>query len=74
MTSDSASGKVFLVSCGWHMFDSLHSLTLVIVEMRRPSGALSSIESKEVGWEVNSNAPVGTVSRSGLIGCVVYVV
>ena len=39
MASDSASGKVELVSCGWYMFESLRSLGLVIVEMRRPSGA-----------------------------------
>ena len=68
MTSDNASGKVELVSCGWYMLESLRSLALVIMEMRRPSGAWSSTESKEVGWEVISNAPVGTVSRSGLIG------
>ena len=71
MTSDSASGKVDLVYCGWYMFESLHSLAIVIVEMRRPSGAWSSTEPKEVGWKVISNVPVGTVSRSGLIGCVV---
>ncbi len=68
MTSDNASGKVDLVSCEWYVFESLRSLALVIVEMRRPSGAWSSTESTEVGWEVISNAPVGTVSMSGLIG------
>ncbi len=68
MTSDNASGKVELVSCGWYMLESLRSLALVIMELRWPSGAWSSTESKEVGWEVISNAPVGTVSRSGLIG------
>ena len=68
ITSDNASRKVDLVSCGWCMFESLRSLALVIMEMIRPSGAWSSTESKEVRWEVISNAPVGTVSRSGLIG------
>ena len=42
--------------------------------MRRPSRALSSTESMEVGWEEISNDPVGTASRSGLIGWVVYMV
>jgi hypothetical protein len=68
MASDTASGKVDVVPCGWYMFESLRSLALVIMEMRRPSGAWSSTESEEVGWEVISNAPVDTVSRSGLIG------
>ena len=68
MTSDNASGKVDLFSCGWYMFESLRSLALVKMKMRRPYGAWSSSESKEMGWEVISNAPVGTVSRSGLIG------
>ena len=71
MTFANASGKVDLVSCGWYMFESLRSLALGIVEMRRPSGAWSSTESKEVGWVVISNAPVGTASKSGLIGWVV---
>jgi hypothetical protein len=39
-----------------------------IGEMRRPSGAWSSTVSKEVGWDVISNALVGTASMSGLIG------
>ena len=47
------------------------NLTFRIGEMRRPSGALSSTESKEVGWEAISNAPLGTASRSGLIGWVI---
>ena len=71
MTSDSASGKEIVVSCGWYMFESLLSLGLEIVEMRRPSGPCSSTKSAKVGWAVISNVPVGTASRSGLIGCVV---
>ena len=71
MASDTSTGKVDVVPCGWYMLESLRSLALVIVEMRRPSGACSSAKSKEVGWEVISNAPVGTVSRVGIIGWVV---
>ena len=56
-----------------HICD-LCSLDFRIGEMRRPSGAWSRTESKEVGWEVISNDPVGTASRSGLIGWVVHVV
>jgi hypothetical protein len=74
MTSDSASGKIELVSCGWYMFESLRNLGLGIVEMRRPPGACSSTKSDKVEWAVISNVPVGTASRSGLIGWVVYVV
>ncbi len=54
-----------------YMFVSLFSLALVMGEMSRPSGACSSTESCEVGWLVISNAPVGTASKSGLIGWVV---
>ena len=69
MAFDTSSGKVDVVPCGWYMFESLRSLALVIMEMRRPSGAWSSAESnKEVGWEMISDAPVGTVSRSGVLG------
>ena len=68
MTSDSASRKVELVSCGWYMFESLRSLGLGIVEMRCPSGACNSTSSVDVGWEVSSNFPVGKASKSGLIG------
>ena len=50
------------------------NLTFRIGEMRRPSGALSSTESKEVGREAITNVPVGTASRLGLIGWVVLVV
>jgi len=71
MTSDNAFGKVDFVSCGWYMFESLRSLVLETVEMRRPYGAWSSTESDEVGWVVISNAPVGTASKSGFIGWVV---
>jgi hypothetical protein len=71
MTSANACGKVALDSCGWYMFVSLCSLALRLGEIKRPSGACSSTESKEVGWDVISNAPVGTPSRSGLIGWVV---
>ena len=52
MTSDSASGKVELVSCGSYMLESLHNLSLGIVEMRRPSGAYSSTKSDEVGGDL----------------------
>jgi hypothetical protein len=44
-----AFGKVGFDSSGWYMFVSLRSLALGIVDMRRPSGAWSSTESKEVG-------------------------
>jgi hypothetical protein len=71
MTSANASGKVVLDSCGCYMFVSLCSLALRIGDMRRPFGAWSSTESKEVGWRVISNSPVGISSRSGLIGWVV---
>jgi hypothetical protein len=71
MTSDNASGKVDLVSCGWYMFETLRSLVLGVVEMRRSSGAWIITESDEVGWAVISNVPMGTASRSGLIGWVV---
>ena len=68
MTSANAFGKVVMNSCGWYMFVSFCNMALRIGEMRRPSGAWSSTESKEVGWKMISNAPVGTESRSGLIG------
>ena len=74
MTSDSASGKLELASCGWYMFESLRSLGLGIVEIRCPSGACNSIISVDVGWAVSSNVSVGKASKSGLIGWVVYVV
>ena len=54
--------------------ESLRSLGFEIVEMRRPSGPCNSIVSANEGWAVSSNAPVGIASRSGLMGCVVYVV
>ena len=71
MTSDSASGKVELASCGWYMFESLRNLGLGIVVMRRPSGSCSSTKSDDVGLAVISNAHVGMASKSGLIGWVV---
>ena len=71
MTSDSASGKVIVGSCGLYMFDSLRSLGLEIMEMRRPSGSCSSTVSDKVGCAVISNVRVGAASRSGLIVCVV---
>ena len=71
MTPDNAYGNVELVSYGWYMFESLRSLVLGIVEMRRPFGAGRSTESDEVGWAVISNVPVGTASRLGLIVWVV---
>ncbi len=63
--------SVFVGSCGRYIFVSLCCLALRIGEMRRPSGAWSSNESKEVGWGVISNHPVGMASRSGFIGWVV---
>ena len=74
MTSDSASRKLEMTSCGWYMFESLRSLGLGIVEMRCPSGACSSTISDDVGWAVSSNVPVGKASRPGLMGWVVYAV
>jgi hypothetical protein len=74
MTSASAFGKEVVVSCGWYMFENLRNLGLEIVEMRCPYGSCSSIVSNRVGWAVISNVPVGKASKSGLIGCVVYVV
>ena len=71
MTSESASGKEIVVSCGWYMLESLRNLGLEIVEMSRPSGPCSSTVFVDVGWAVSSNFPVGTASRSGLMGCVV---
>ena len=71
MTSERASGKEVVVSCGWYMMESFCSLGLEMVEMRRPSGPCSSTVSVDVGWAVSSNVPVGTASRSGLMGCVV---
>ena len=71
MTLAIASGKVVVDSCGWQIFVSLCNLAFGIGKMRHPSGIWSSFESKEVGWEVILNAPVGTASRSGLIGRVV---
>jgi hypothetical protein len=69
MTSASAYGKEVVVSCGWYMLESLRSLVLEIVEMRRPYGSCSSTVSNKVGWAVISNVPVGKASTSGLIGC-----
>ena len=74
MASERSSAKVLVVSCGWYMLESLRSLGLEIVEMRRPSSPCNSTVSADVGWAVSSNAPVGIASRSGLMGCVVYVV
>ena len=71
MTSDSASGKGVVVSCGWYIFESLRNLVLEMVEMRRTHGSYSSTMSDNVGWAVISNVPVGRESRSGLIGCVI---
>ncbi len=71
MTSDSAFGREIVVSCGCYMFESLRSLGLVIMDMRRPSGPCISTVSAKVGWVVSSNVPVGTASRTGLMGCVV---
>jgi len=66
-----ASGSVVVDSCGRYIIVSLFSLDFRIGETRRASEACSSPESKEVGWEVIRNDPVGTASRSGLIAWVV---
>ncbi len=71
MTTANAFGKVVVVSCGWNMLVSLCNLAFRMGEMSFPFGACISTESKDVGWEVILNAPVGTASRSGLIGWVV---
>ena len=68
MTLANAFGKVIVVSCELYMLMSCCNLAFGIGEMRRPSGTWSSIMSKDVGLEVISNVPVGTASRSGLIG------
>ena len=60
MSSANASWKGVLDSYGWYILVSLCNLAFRIREMRRPSGAWSSTESTEAGWEVISNAPVGT--------------
>ena len=49
MASASASGRVVVETCGRYIFVSLCNLALRIGKMRRPSGAWSSTESKEVG-------------------------
>ena len=74
MTSANANGRVVVDSCGRCIFVSLCIMAFRIGEMRRPFGAWSSTESKEVGWEVITNDPMGTASRSGLIEWVVQVV
>ena len=74
MTSDIASGKLELATCGWYMFESLRSIGLGILEMRCPSGACNSTMPADVGWAVSSKVPLGKASKFGLIGWVVYVV
>ena len=71
MASANANGRAIVESCGRYIFVSFCNLAFGIGEMRRPSRAWRSTESKEVGWEVITNDPVGTASRSGLIGRVV---
>jgi len=71
MARGNAYGRVVGGSCGRYIFVSLCNLAFGIGEMRRPFGAWSSTESKEVEWEVITNDPVGTASRSGLIRWVV---
>ena len=66
-----ASRRVVVDSCERYTIVSLCSLAFRIGKMRSPSGAWSRTESKDVGWEVITNDPVGTASRSGLIGWVV---
>jgi hypothetical protein len=64
MVPANAFGRVVVVFCGRNIFVSLCSLAFRIGEMRRSSRAWSSTEFKEVRWEVISNDPVGTASRS----------
>ena len=71
MTSAMASGGVVVDYCGWYIFVSLFNLAFRMGGMRCPYRAWSSTKSKEVGWKVISNVPVGTASSSGLIGWVV---
>ena len=66
-----ASWSVVVDSCGRYIIMSLFSLDFRIEDTRCPSGAWSSTEFMEVGWEVITNDPLGTASRSGLIGWVV---
>ena len=68
MTLAIASGSVCTDACGRYIFASLVSLAFDIEEIRRPSGACRSTNSREVGWEVTSKAPVGIASKSGLMG------
>jgi hypothetical protein len=74
LAADASRRRVSLETCGRYIFVSLCNVAFVRREMRSPSGAWSSTESKEVGWEVITNAPMGTASRSRLIGWVVYMV
>ena len=60
--------RLVVDSCGRYIIVSLWSLAFSIGEMSRPSGTWSSTESLDVGWEVITKDPVGTASRSGLIG------
>jgi hypothetical protein len=66
-----ASGSVVVNSCGQYILVSFCSLDFRIGEMMHPSGAWISTELGEVGWEFITNNPVGSASRSGLIGWVV---
>ena len=61
----------YMDSDRWYIILSLWILDLRIWEMRCPSGVCSSTDSGNVGWEVISKDPVGTASKSGLIGMVV---
>ena len=41
--------------CGRYIIVSLLSLDFSFGDMRRPSGALSSTKSRDVGWKMNKN-------------------
>ena len=49
MTPANASGKVVVGSCEWYMFMCFLNLAFEMGSMRRPCGAWSSNESKDVG-------------------------
>ena len=56
-------------SGGRYIVVSLCSLVFDMAEMRRPSGACMSTESRDVGCAEISNVHAGAASRSGLMGC-----
>ncbi len=54
-----------MLSCGWYMSESLRSLGLEIVEMRRPSGPCISTVSVDVGCAVIGGGWGGGVGGVG---------